>query len=505
MSTSTPDGACTVVSLRSLLREAVFIGASDIRVQRCTHRAEQCQVGDIYVPLTQSMQDGHDEVDIAVKRGAAAVVAERLMPVTVPQCLVKDSRHAYGQICQALAGNPSHRMLTIGVVGTHGKTTTGLYIAAMMKRISGQVAYYTSLGSSDSTTCDRSAVRPPATRRIAQWLKSADEAGSPAAVLELTPSMLAQRAISGIDFDLLVVTGLRPSQMLGAPNARSLRSQMSTLTEQMKSHGMILYNADDACASQWANAAMLPAIGYGLDASHHVRAKRLSRAGAQQQLLAVAGNMIMPLTLNTPGDHIARAALAGVAAGWMFDFPLGEAVSGVEALQSIPGRMQRVPQSVDVPIFIDAGQTPDRIAVALHALRSHQMGPITAVVDVSDRLHPQWRGRLGEVLDRSASKVVLSGISCRDANRQSILMDVLGGFRSPGRVQVIPNRDAAIRWAVNHVQEGSILLSGLGAMPWLGEQDELQSDEMVAKDALDSKSKSPVVSLFSVYPRDLTF
>lgn len=499
MSTSTPGGACSVISLRSLLSEAVFVGAEDIRARRCTHVAEQCQVGDIFVPLQGSSLDGHDQVEEAVRRGAAAIVAERLMPVSVPQCLVKDTRIAYGQIYQALAGDPSQRLLTIGVVGTYGKTTTALFLAAMMKRISGQVAYYTSLGASDSTSCDRSAVRPPATRRLAKWLQAADQAGSPAAVLELTPAMLQQHAAAGVQFDLVVVTGLRPSQLRGSQNLRNLTQLLNGVADQMKPHGMLLFNADDAYASQWAAESNLPAIGYGLDASQHVRGKRLSRAGGEQQLLAVAGNTIMPLTLKMPGDHIARAALAGVAAGWMFDFPIAEAVAGVEALGNIPGRMQRVPTSVDVPMYIDAGETPDRVAVALHAIRQHQLGPTTAVVDVSSRLHPQWRERLGEVLERTATRVVLTASGCSVSNAQAIIMDVLGGFTAPGRVQVIPNRAEAIRWAVNHTDSGSILLSGCGSMPWLDSDDSLISDEMVARQAVEQRNfpvSSPLLSLF---------
>ncbi len=69
----------------------------------------------------------HDHVEEAVRRGAAALVAERLMPVSVPQCLVESTPIAYGKICQALVGNPTQRMLTIGVVGTHGKTTTSYF------------------------------------------------------------------------------------------------------------------------------------------------------------------------------------------------------------------------------------------------------------------------------------------------------------------------------------------------------------------------------------------
>jgi len=500
MSTSTPGGACSTVSLRTLLREAVFVGAEDIRARRCVHKVDQCRLGDIYVPMLGSSNDGHDDVEEAVRRGAAAVVAERLMPVSVPQCLVDSTPIAYGKICQALAGSPSKRMLTIGVVGTHGKTTTSLFLSAMLKKLGGQVAYYTSLGASDSTSCDRTAVRPPATQKLAKWLKQADLAGAPAAVIELAPSMLQNHVTSGVEFDLLVVTGMRPSQLRGSQNLKNYQLSLEEVINQMKSHGMLLYNADDAFATRWAGKASLPAVGYGLDASQNVRAKRLSHAGGEQQLLTVVGNMVMPLTLKMPGDHIARAALAGVAAGWMFDLPVAEAIAGVESLQSIPGRMQRVAQSVDVPLYIDAGETPDRVAIALHALQKHQLGPTTAVVDVSSRLHPQWRGRLGEVLDLAAARVVLSASGCSAANAQSVIMDVLGGFRCPGRVQVIANRDAAIRWAVKNTEAGAILLSGCGSMPWLDANDELSSDEMVAKAALESKNYRPIAPILGIFP-----
>ena len=500
MSTSTPGGACSTVSLRTLLREAVFVGADDIRARRCVHKAEQCNVGDVYVPIQDSTTDGHDHVEEAIRRGAAAVVAERLLPITVPQCLVDSTPIAYGKICQALAGNPSQRMLTIGVVGTHGKTTTALYLSAMLKKLGGQVAYYTSLGASDSTSCDRTAVRPPATQKLAKWLKQADLAGAPAAVIELAPSMLQNHSTSGVEFDLLVVTGMRPSQLRGAQSLKNFQRSLEEVVLQMKSHGMLLYNADDAYATRWAGKSSLPAVGYGLDASQNVRAKRLSRAGGEQQLLTVVGNTIMPLSLKMPGDHIARAALAGVAAGWMFDLPIAEAIAGVESLQTIPGRMQRVAQSIEVPLYIDAGETPDRVAVALHALKLHQLGPTTAVVDVSSRLHPQWRGRLGEVLDRAASRVVLSASGCSAANAQSVIMDVLAGFRSPGRVEVIANREAAIRWAVKNTEVGSILLSGCGSMPWLDSHDELSSDEMIAKAALESKNSYSVAPLLGIFP-----
>ena len=98
------------------------------------------------------------------------------------------------------------------------------------------------------------------------------------------------------------------------------------------------------------------------------------------------------------------------------------------------------------------------------------------------------------------ARVVLTASGCSAANAQSVIMDVLGGFRCPGRVEVIANREAAIRWAVKHTDSGSILLSGCGSMPWLDSHDELSSDEMVAKAALESKNSYPIAPILGIFP-----
>jgi UDP-N-acetylmuramoyl-L-alanyl-D-glutamate--2,6-diaminopimelate ligase len=204
---------------------------------------------------------------------------------------------------------------------------------------------------------------------------------------------------------------------------------------------------------------------------------------------------------------MARAALAAISAGWMFDFPLGELVPCVERLPSIPGRMQRVSTSVDVPVYIDSADTPDRVAVALHALRSHQLGPCTAVVDLSNRLHPQWRTRLGNVLDKAGARVVLTGSGLSNDETRSAAMDVLGGLTSPGRHEIIANRAEAIRWAVHNTDQGCILLTGCGSEPWhTGNEGVVTCDDSAARTALAEKlanlsavaqvAQSPMLSIF---------
>ncbi|MBX3423003.1 MAG: hypothetical protein KF752_15720 [Pirellulaceae bacterium] len=509
MSTSVPDSggadqparsAQRLISLRQFLKEAAFVGARDIEVRRCAHRADRCQPGDVFVPTHSPSHDEADRADEAIRRGAVAVVCERLLPVSVPQCLVEDNREVYARLCHALSGSPSERMLTVGVVGSHGKTTAGLFIAAMLKRLAGAAAYYTSLGASDSTTCDRTATRAPGAAKLANWLERAERTGAPAAVIELTPAMLHNRIVAGVSLDLLVVTSLRPGQNTGSPTSQQLTGLIQELLASLKPHGVVLANGDDAGAATFVDSIEGPAAVYGLDAGKHVRGKRLGRYGGQQQVMAIAGNVMMPMTLQIPGDHIARGALAAVAASWIMDLPLTDAIGAVESLQLIPGRMQRLTQAVDVPVYIDHGQTPDRVAVALHALRSHHLGPATVVMDIGNQLATQFRQRLGEVLDKGAQRIVLSASDLSPEAAQRLSMDVLGGCRSPGRVHVIPDRQAAIVWAVRNTEQGCILLSGCGAGAWSSRDGQSLTDEMVAKQAVQQRNSLAATAQLSIYP-----
>ncbi len=156
--------------LREILPHGRFFGAADIRIKSCCSDPRICRPGDVYVAIVNADGDGHDEVDKAVQRGAIAVVAERLVPTRVPCCVVPDSREAYGQICQRLAGQPDQSLRLVGITGTHGKTTTAMLVASILQAAQHPVGVTCSLGYTDgeSTAMAESATPPP--HELARWL-----------------------------------------------------------------------------------------------------------------------------------------------------------------------------------------------------------------------------------------------------------------------------------------------------------------------------------------------
>lgn len=458
------------VSLRTLFPNAKFIGTEDITCQACDQYPDAQLENWVFAAGLNTWASPEQEVLQAQANGAIGILTEQYLPTPVPQCIVENIQDALGELSMQLAGNPCEKILTIGVVGTHGKTTASLMIASMLKKIGKSVAYHTSLGGSTGRQTGLVAEATADALCLAEWLKQSVSEKTPAAILELTDEMLQSHAAAGIQFDVLVFTSLRRTQRCDTLQARGIENAMSRLLGQLKEHGVVVCNADDARLNRWANRSCPDAIRYGLDADADIQGRRLSSLQGEQTLMLSAGHSIAPLTSSILGDHNARHMLCAVAVGYSLGLELYETVCGVERLQRIPGRMQRVAVEFDRKVFVDEADQPDRLAVALHSL-SKDGTPVICVAEVPDAATPEQLAAYGRVLERSASFVILT--QCRKSVRfgQKAVWQVLDGCERPAAVQIVPNRLAAIELAIRSSRPGeAILLAGWGAGRWTNDQ-----------------------------------
>ena len=112
------------VSLRQLFPTAQIVGADDIQCDACQASIDQIASSCVFaIGLDGESDAARDTID-AINAGAKAILTEQFLPSSVPQCIVPDIREAYARLCQALAGKPSEKLLTIAVVGT--RFSTGL-------------------------------------------------------------------------------------------------------------------------------------------------------------------------------------------------------------------------------------------------------------------------------------------------------------------------------------------------------------------------------------------
>ena len=483
------------VSLRQVFPTAQIVGADDIRCGLCMAKTDQASKNWVFAAGLDGESDSARDTIDAINFGAAGILTEQFLPSSVPQCIVPDVREAYAQLCQAIAGKPSEQMLTIAVVGTHGKTTASLMVASMLKRIGNRVAYYTTLGASDGIDSGLSAHSDADANQLAQWLATSAQNETPAAIVEISDEMLRTHATSGIEFDVVLFTGLRKSQRVDSLQARGIENAMHRTVGQLKQHGIVVYNADDARLNRWIVRHQPHAISYGLDAVADVKGKRIGSLPGEQSMMISAGTCVMPLTSLILGDHNARHMLAAAAVGYAFGLELFEIVQGIERLQRVPGRLQRVPTTSHCTLHIDSADQADRLAVALHALAKNG-NPITCVAEIPEAATPDQLAAYGRVLERAASHVILTQSRLSTMLGQKSVWQVLDGCQNPSSIQIVPNRETAIELAIRSSRLGDqVLLAGFGTNRWTNSQTKnVRTDMECAASILATIPNEPIDS-----------
>ncbi|WP_434353089.1 UDP-N-acetylmuramoyl-tripeptide--D-alanyl-D-alanine ligase [Psychrobacter sp. HD31] len=108
---------------------------ANINTARISTDTRTISDGDIFLALSGDNFDGHNYAQMAVEKGAVAVIVEReIKGVNAPQLLVSDSRLALG----ALAGfrRRQHKDVTIiAITGSSGKTTVKEMLGSIFSNI----------------------------------------------------------------------------------------------------------------------------------------------------------------------------------------------------------------------------------------------------------------------------------------------------------------------------------------------------------------------------------
>ena len=129
------------MKLRELCSEFKYeclSGSMDVDVRDVIYDSRKITEGTVFVCMVGAVTDGHKYIPDAVKKGASAIVVERAdeaqqIPDQVTVIQVESARRALAYMSAALFGHPDRKLVTIGITGTKGKTTTTYMIKSVLE------------------------------------------------------------------------------------------------------------------------------------------------------------------------------------------------------------------------------------------------------------------------------------------------------------------------------------------------------------------------------------
>ena len=452
------------ISLRRVLPEAELVGADDVWVTSCSRDSRSITSGDLFVALPGSVHDGHDYVPQAVSRGCSAIVTSRAMPgAGLPVCRVPNTREAYGRICQALVGNPAERLKVIGVTGTNGKTTTSLLISSILATAGHYVGIVGTLGCFDGVDSDRSGLTTPAPDVLAHWMARMVWNECSHAVLEVSSHALDQSRIAGITLDAACITNVRRDHLDYHRTIGDYRAAKSRVLDHLAGDGFAVFNADDPTSVSYLSQVGCPVLTVGVNSAAEISGTLIEQYISEQTFLLTAGSDTMPVRTRMIGLHHVYNCLVAAATGLAYGIDLPTVVRGLEMVDHLPGRLERLECGQPFGVFVDYAHTPDALTGSLAALRETVAGRLICVFGAGGDRDRHKRPLMARAVEAGADLAVITTDNPRTEDPLSIAEDVLSGFDRPDAVEVISDRAEAISWALSQAQSGDcVLIAGKG-------------------------------------------
>jgi UDP-N-acetylmuramate--alanine ligase len=335
----------------------------------------------------------------------------------------------------------TRRMRTIGVTGTHGKTTgTAMLVAALR-----------SLGRDPSFMVGGELVDLATNAHLGEtdlFALEADEAFG---------------TFLSLDLQGLVITNVEPDHL---DHYGSLVDLEAAFTEVARTvDGPVLVGIDDAGAA--AVASLVPqAIGYGTGDGARWRISELSHRPGAVGFRLIGPDVDVAVDVPKPGMHVARNAAGALALLGEMGFDVVGAAGGLARFAGVRRRFETRARIAGVTVVDDYAIHPTEISATIEAATRGGTRRIVAVFQPHRFTRTQEMGaELGEALAAADRVFVTDVYAASEAPIPGITGRVVAeaAQRSGTNVTYVPRRaDLAAAVAAEATEGDTVLLMGAG-------------------------------------------
>jgi UDP-N-acetylmuramoyl-L-alanyl-D-glutamate--2,6-diaminopimelate ligase len=440
------------LSLQKILPTSRFFSGNDVVFTSIAESAETAEQGELVV--YRIGQDCPSKlIADAMARGAAGILTEQVLPCPLPQCIVGDIELAMASITAESLDHPDRKMLTIGVVGSAGKTTTALLVSSLLRASGIRTAYQTDLGESDGIVQLTSSTSLPVNAPLVEWLSEADDSQCKAAIVEISEDEARRGHYDAIKFDMVVVTGSATCSGDFGP------SGLQCVLERLTHDGVIVAPVDDEKTIRVARDCGANVVTYGVRKSADVTAKIIDQSGGMTTLLVTHHDTTAVMETSLCGAGMAANHAASISVGMLVGQPLHEVVEKLSQLRSIPGRGQRLESFAHAAVVLDAGGSPDRVTTTLRTFRSMKSaGRLWCVLAIDGSDSPEVLARYGNLIERFADNAIVTAVTEGNSSFLKASHAILDGVEKCAAFRLVANRRRAIEWAISEARPNDTIL-----------------------------------------------
>ena len=378
---------------------------------------------------------------------------------------VASARLALALMSAALFDHPARKLVTIGLTGTKGKTTTTYMIKKVLEMAGKKVGLIGTIGAMIGEEHLPSKNTTPESYELHRMFAAMVEAGCEYVVMEVSSQGLKLDRTAGILFDYGIFTNLSPDHIGPAEHA-SFEEYMECKSLLFRQCRIGIVNADDEHVDGILKGHTCEVKTFSAEREADLMASDIGFINEDGKLgmhFKVSGCMDCEAKVHIPGRFSVYNSMVTMLVCHLAGISDEAILEGLSKVQ-VKGRVEMLLVSKDYTLIIDYAHNEVSTRSVLTTLMEYHPKRLICVYGGGGNRSKLRRYDMGEVTGEMADLCVLTCDNPRDEEIRDINNDIKVGLaRSNGKYIEIDDRKEAIAYCMKNAKPGDmIVLLGKG-------------------------------------------
>lgn len=469
---TSPDRARSL-SLAVLLEPWVVLPvAEDRQITGVQVDSRNLSAGDLFIALQGATVNALDYLPEIIESGAVAILVNaeadrptiderrKVEAASLALVEIEDLAGHAGEIVGRFYSDPSRSMKVIGVTGTDGKTSVTHMLGQALNEHRDNCGVIGTLGWGFTKALQDTGLTTPDAVTLQSILAGFHDAGAGYAAMEVSSHALSQNRVSGILFDVAVLTNLGRDHLDYHGDMQNYRAAKELLFFQPELRAAVVNADEEFGIGLIGRLTDLELTTYGAEegGERHVRYTSVQQTSAGLSFEIEFAGQKYPVESRLIGSfnviNLTTTFAVLVALGLSPDL----AAQSLSNLKAVPGRMEVTSLKSGASVIVDYAHNPHALESVLKSVVSHLQGSLTVIFGCGGERDQGKRPLMARVAEQYADHCIVTDDNPRAEDGDEIIQHIMSGFTRPQSVRIERDRRRAIESAMSELGAGDLLL-----------------------------------------------
>ena len=458
------------------------------------------QPGDAFIAWPGAAVDGRQFVESALEKGATACLVEHTdlkangylreyekLAGKNKIASYENLKFAIGNIAAKLYNTPARELNVIAITGTNGKTTSTWWLAQALSAFDIKSKNNTdaqttkcfmvgTLGIGVPNQVEYTGLTTPDPILLHKKFREYVDHGFTYCAIEASSIGIEEHRLDSTNIKVALFTNFTQDHLDYHGSMQAYWEAKLKLFHWSTLKATVI-NIDDPKGQELINSLNKKSLDIwtvAIDNPARIKAFDIRYDKNGLQFSIIEDDKVHLIETKFVGKYNVLNLLGIIAAMRACDIALKDCVEACKSLTAVPGRMDMLVKEGQPLVIVDYAHTPDALKQALVSLRAvadSRSGKLVCVFGCGGNRDASKRPLMARIAEECADTVVVTADNSRNEKTESILDNIIAGFKSKEKFSVEANRGVAIAQSIkNASQNDVILIAGKGHENY---QDEL--------------------------------